>query len=116
MANRSFAEDMAYVIGCTGKALAKFELPMILPKNFAETTVAVLSLSQRAVNVLGRNHVVTLGDLMDRFNDIIKFRNCGQGTAKEIKNTFLAYWYSELTSEEVVSFWEEFLEVNGMAA
>lgn len=116
MNNRVFAEDMALVIGSADKVPTKLEFPLFISKDFRDVSVLVLSLSNRAINVLGRNKVVTLGDLMDRFDEVPRFRNCGEGTSREIKNEFLAFWYNNLEPEDITRFWEEFIDVNGMAA
>lgn len=116
MNNRVFAEDMALVIGSADKVPSKFEFPLVINKDFREMPALVLALSNRAVNVLGRNKISTLGDLMDRFDEVMRFRNCGEGTSREIKNAFLAFWYNSLESEDITRFWEEFIDVNGMAS
>ena len=116
MNDRIFAEDMAYVIGCVGRAPERFEFPLVYGNDFREIPVTMLNLSQRAVNVLGRNKISSLGELMDRFDDVARFKNCGVNTTKEIKNALLDYWYASLKSEDVVSFWENFLEVNKLAS
>jgi hypothetical protein len=46
----------------------------------------------------------------------MRFRNCGEGTSREIKNAFLAFWYNSLEPEDITRFWEEFIDVNGMAS
>ena len=85
---------------------------MVYSSIFGKTSVRELDLTERAKNVLGRNGISTMKDLMDSFDRIERFRSCGKQTVREIKNQFLQRWYETITDDECTKFWEEFIIMN----
>ena len=113
MNNRNFQEDLGLVMAMfyPGKGdVVKF--PMYSTEEFETTNVLELNLSKRAVNICIRNHIDTIGDLIENFPKLEAFRNCGKGTVKELRNSLIAFHYQALSEEKVKRFWREFIELN----
>ena len=110
---RNFSEAVTYVLANTNISIKKdLQFPLTFGSAFAKTSVREMELSERSKNILCRNGIQTMQDLMNNFEKIPKFRNCGKTSAKEIKNKFLQRWYETLEDSEVSKFWEEFIIVN----
>ena len=75
-------------------------------EKYANTNIDELCLSTRANNVLHRNGIDTLIDLINKWDIIADLRSCGKNTVKEIKNTFIKYYCNELSDSENKKFWE----------
>ena len=108
---RDFADDLGYMLSKAGRK-EEYTFPLIFDKNLRERGISELNLSQRAINVLCRSKIDSLGLLMDKFNKLNQIRNCGTTTVKEIKNAFLQYWYNFIDEEDVSKFWEDFMVAN----
>lgn len=109
---RSFKDDVTLVLAQNNFKGTRLNFPISYKKEFKEESIEILSLSMRAGNSLKRGNIFTIGDLVAKFDDLPKLRNCGISTVKEIKNVFLQAWYEQLEPEEVTAFWEEFIKVN----
>lgn len=113
MNNINFADDLTLVLGCIDlRSERHIEFPLVVTREFRERPIDELNLKVRSSNVLKRQKVFTFGQLMDRFDDIAHYRNCGETSVKEIKNVFLQTWYESVDSETRIAFWEEFIELN----
>ena len=108
---RDFEDDLGYMLSKVNRK-AKYTFPLTFDKGLRDVSIAELKLSQRAVNVLGRNKIDSLGLLMDKIERLNLLRNCGETTSKEIKNAFLQYWYNYIDEEDVSKFWENFMITN----
>lgn len=108
----SFKNDLTYVILNSDLKSKRVEFPLTFDKEFKQRSIDDLFLKTRASNVLKRRKVFTIGQVMDNFEDLAHFRNCGVDTVKEIKNALLETWYETLNSDERIEFWEEFIKIN----
>ena len=105
---RDFEDDLGYILSKVHRK-ASYTCPLIFDKHLRDISIAELSLSQRATNVLCRNKIDSIGLLMDKMEKLHMMRNCGETTAKEIKNAFLQYWYNFIDDEDVTKFWMDFM-------
>ena len=80
----------------------KFKYSVYLTDEFINTEIEALDLSQRAYNVLRRQQIHLIGELINNIDtekDLLKFRNCGENTAHEIMKKLFDYHYSLLDDE-----------------
>ena len=67
-----------------------------------------LKLSERSYNCLRRNGISTMKEIGDKWDDLWRLKTCGQKSIEEIKNKYLAFYYSTLkTDEERAEFWTD---------
>jgi len=113
---RNFSEDLTAVLAMyyPGKD-RNIKFPLRITDEFKEENILEAIFSKRASNIILRNGVETVEKLIDNFDNLSSFRGCGSGTVKEIRNTFLKYYYSTLNEKQIKTFWKEFIEVNGFA-
>lgn len=113
--DRDFLADLKYMMDSIKiKDKSKMGLPLNYKKDFEKIDIEYLNLETRSNNVLRRYHVNDMGDLMDHFKDLAKYRNCGKNSVKEIKEKFLQFWYERLSENQVKMFWEDFAKANGV--
>jgi len=100
----SFAADYTEIVTKTGvdfhgKLKMQFE-------NFKpDDPVELLFLTTRANNALRRAKIDTMGVLMKKLPTLGSLRGVGKDTVKNIKTTFVDYWYSQLNREGKLRFW-----------
>lgn len=73
-------------------------------------TLDLLELSERAYNCCCRSHISTIEEVGRRWNELGKMRGSGVKTVKEIKNSYINYYYSQLDDEERKDFWRDAVE------
>ena len=112
MKNRIFKEDLTAVLEGMQIKRKHLDFPIITTNSMRAEDIEAIPLSVRAKNVLRRSNVNTMQNLMDNFDNIHKFRSCGDSTVKEIKGNFLQWWYENLEDWQVKSFWKDFVDVN----
>ena len=116
MNNVSFKDDLTYVlVNSNINRKQNLNFPLAFSKEFKYLPIDDMNLSARASNVLKRYKVFTMQDLMDNMSNLYKYRNCGVGTVKEIKNRFLQFWYENIDEKLRTEFWEEFITTNAAA-
>lgn len=83
-------------------------------KKVCDVPAEELSLSVRGFNVLKRNNLNTLGDIIDIMNDnkLMYLRNLGEKTAREIKTKIVNYGYESLNEKEKKEFLLEVIKLN----
>ena len=111
--NRDFAEDMTAVYIAYGP-FDKVQYPINLTIDQKYEDIEVIGLSARSNNALKRNKIETVGQLSDAINKVEKMRGCGETVTREIKNSFLRWYYSEIESTKVPEFWMQFADLNGI--
>ena len=102
-----FQRDFETIIIETGMTGTQFKFNMKYFKRIADRNVSEATPNVRAYNACKRNRINTVDELVDRWDDINKFRGVGNLTVKEIKNGVLNLYYSTLTTEERKEFWKE---------
>ena len=107
-----FDEALTYVLVNTDINRENLNFPLTYSKEFGESSVREMDLSERAKNSLGRGNIHTMNELVANFDNIAKLRSCGKQTVREIKNRFLQRWYETLDDDQKTLFWEEFITVN----
>lgn len=113
---RNFSEDLTAVLAVTNTTGKEVNFPIKYNGEFENKPIAVLDIGARASNVLKRNKIFTIKDLFDVWDRVMSFKNCGAGTAKEIKMAFMKYYYDALDSQGVTRFWQDFIQQNGGSA
>ena len=98
-----FVEDYARITSKVGEFNGN--VSFWLPNVDRNERVDVLNLTERAKNSLKRSKVMTMGELLDNFDNIKKFKNVGVTTVKNIKTSFIDYHYSKLSAEQKYKFW-----------
>lgn len=75
-----------------------------------------LELSVRGEHAMKRARIFKISDVGRRWDEL-NVRGSGAKTIKEIKNKYLAYYYSKLNEEERKEFWRDMVtETEKMAA
>lgn len=69
-----------------------------------------LNLGERAYNTLRRNKIHDIPTLASRLANLGGARGAGKKVVREVKNEFLAYYYSLLDEEERKQFWRDTFE------
>lgn len=116
MAGISFRNDLTYMLSRIDLADEKqVQFPIAFNDEFKKKPIEELYLKARGTNVLKRNKIMSIGDLLERFDDLLKMRNCGVDTAKEIKNRLLQLWYESVDEPTRNEFWTEFVKANAAA-
>lgn len=72
--------------------------------------VGCLDLGERAYNCVRRKGLHTVEAVGDMFEDLWRIKGAGTKTIKEIKNKYLAYYYSELTEPQKQQFWVDTIQ------
>lgn len=109
---RCFKDDVTVVLATSNVKGDRLTFPLSFTKEFKEESIEIMQLSARAGNSLKRGGVFTIGNMLEKFDNLGKLRNCGENSVKEIKNAFLQAWYEQLEPEQVTEFWEEFVKEN----
>lgn len=115
-AKRVFSNDLLYVLVHSDIDLKggkrTLQMPLTMSEKFRNVPITAADLSVRASNALQRHGVEKVATVIAYFDCLNKIKSCGDKTIREIKNKSLQCWYESLTPEEVVSFWEEFIDMN----
>lgn len=74
-------------------------MELLIEKNVYEMDIDVLGLSERAMNALKRNKIKTIEDILDRQEELPKFKSVGKKTATEIKNKIWHYQLEKTVEE-----------------
>lgn len=77
--------------------------------------IAELELSVRSANCLRRMGYHTVGDLVrniEKSDDLLKIRNCGENSAKEIMRHLFLHQYSVLSAEKQNKWVEDLIKLN----
>ncbi len=67
--------------------------------NIFNKDIDELDLSVRARNCLKRNHIMTITDIGDHWDELHRIKNMGVKTIKEIKNKYIDYYYNSLIND-----------------
>ena len=113
MATVSFKDDLTYIlsrINLKDEQHVKFDIPF--DDEFKKRDIEELYLKTRGTNVLKRNKISTMGDVIVNFDKLAKMRNCGVDTVKEIKNKVMQLWYESVDDETRNEFWSDFVQAN----
>lgn len=107
----AFKEDMADICSVIE---AQYTFRFRFDESIAPKSVDIVGYSARAQNVLKRNGLFKIGDVLDRWGDFKKFNGCGEAANKEIKMKLLEWYYDQLTPSKKKEFWEAFVHDNGI--
>lgn len=76
--------------------------------NIFKQEIGYLELSTRAYNSLRRANITTVEKIGDNWDNLNNLRGMGATSVKEIKNKYLAFYYSSLDTEEKRNeFWAD---------
>lgn len=73
-------------------------MKFIISPEVYQKNVCDLDLSQRALNILKRNKMDTIEDVLDRQSELYSLKGCGVTSVKEIKNKILEMQIEETCS------------------
>lgn len=110
----TFANDMELVIGAAKGGSENLKLPFRITTETGATKIETLDLSQRASNALKRSQINTIGDIVDSFSTLKKFRNVGTITIREIRRKTADFLYEAMSVADRKAFWREFISLNNI--
>ena len=102
-----------------------FHFQVMFSEEQMREDVAVMDLSQRAINCLRRSGINTVGQLVKSFHtkegetskkQLRKLRNLGQNTADDILIKLFFHQFTVLSENRRKSYMDNVLEINGIAA
>lgn len=109
-----FIEDLKVVIGAAKSGNGNLKLPFRLSEATESRDIEILALSQRSNNSLKRNHIDTIGQIMERFDDLSTLRNVGAVSIKEIRRKTADFLYESMSVNNRKAFWREFITLNNI--
>lgn len=109
-----FCEDLSVVIGTATSGNTELKFPFRITTETETAEIGVLDLSPRAFNALKRNSINNVGQVTDRFSNLLSFRNIGSVTIREIRNKTAAYLYDQMNVTDKKNFWQEFIVLNNI--
>ena len=84
-----------------------------IPERFFGVSVDALELGNRARNALGRGHIETIEDILDRQGNLSRgIKGMGVNTVTEVMNRLINYVICNLTDDELKKFAIRFSELN----
>ena len=93
----------------------KLKFPVYVESPVMNEDVSELELSVRSSNCLRRAGFHTVGDLIngiEKSDDLLKIRNCGENSVREIMRNLFIYQYSVLTADRQEKWIEEVRRLN----
>ena len=92
----------------------KAKLRIGFTKDVLRAPIEELTLSVRGFNVLKRNNLHTIGDVIDaiQHNELITLRNLGAKTIRDIKTKIVIFGYDALSDEDKKAFLLETVKLN----
>lgn len=87
-----------------------------MSERFMNTSLEALELSERSHNCLKRAGFFTIGDVInniDRQEDLLKYRNLGAKSAKEIMHKIFKYHYEHLPENKLAAYRLKVAKLNG---
>lgn len=85
----------------------EFPIRLGFQDKLLDTQVEYVFCRHSIVDFLKRNKINTVGQLLEHWNSLLKLRNCGVTKFTEIRNTFLAWYYDQLSEEQKKEFWKK---------
>lgn len=86
-----------------------------LNESFLNTSIDELDLSIRSQHCLMRAGLFTIGDVIrdiDKQEDLLKYRNLGVNSAKEIMRKIFLYHYEHLKDNQKSAYLKRIVELN----
>lgn len=109
-----FSQDLSLIIGTATSGNTELKFPFRITTETEATEIEVLELSPRAFNALKRNKIANVGEVTDRFSNLLSLRNVGNVTIREIRNKTAAFLYDQMNATDKKNFWKEFIELNNV--
>jgi len=102
-----FQKDLEVIIQNTEIPEGDLTFNMRKFQRIGKRDISVLEVGTRAYNVLRRNQLSTIDDVVNNWGGLHNLHSMGITTVKEIKNAILAYYYDHLDNEEKKEFWKD---------
>ena len=109
-----FNKDLSLIIGTATSGNTELKFPFRITTETETTEIEVLELSPRAFNALKRNKIANVGQINDRFSNLLSLRNVGNVTIREIRNKTAAFLYDQMNTTDKRMFWQEFVVLNNI--
>lgn len=109
-----FVEDLKVVIGAAKSGNGNLKLPFRISEATEKKDIDILALSPRSNNALKRNHIDTIGQIMERFDDLDALRNIGTISVREIRKKTAEFLYEAMSVNDRKAFWKEFVSLNNI--
>ena len=78
------------------------KIRMIVTPEMLQANIKCLNTeSTRATNVFGRNNILTIGDLIDKLDELPKYHGMGQLSIKKIKNALVNFIIENSSDEQL---------------
>ena len=92
-----------------------FRFPVYILDKYKDMDVEDLELTVRSKNCLKRAGIKTIYDLMTGINcrqDLLKIRNCGANSSREIMESLFLFQYAQLNPEQRDRYISRIVEMN----
>jgi len=109
-----FVEDLKVVIGAAKGGNGNLKLPFRISETTGKKDIDILALSPRSHNSLRRHHIDTIGQIMERFDNLSSLRNVGAVSVKEIRRKTAEFLYESMSVNNRKAFWREFITLNNI--
>lgn len=110
----AFIDDLSIVIGAAKSGNGNLKLPFRISEATESKDIEILALSPRSNNSLKRNHIDTVGQIMERFDDLNSLRNVGAVSIKEIRRKTAEFLYESMSVNNRKFFWRKFISLNNI--
>ena len=86
--------------------------PFIETETIRNTPVTRLTLDTRSSNALQRNHVKTIGELLDKIPELDKIRGLGEKSKSRIMYELCAFTYASLDNKRKKDYLMKIIKLN----
>ena len=86
--------------------------PFLEKESIRSVSVENLNLDTRSSNALKRNHIKTIGELLDRVEELKDIRGLGAKSKGNIMYNLCAFQYNQLNAEKKIKYLLKIVEMN----
>ena len=86
--------------------------PILETQSIRSISVENLNLDTRSSNALQRNYIRTIGELLDKANELYKIRGLGTKSKSNILYSLCAFQYNQLNAERKKEYLYKIIEMN----
>lgn len=90
-----------------GRKRLSFPILLGYQENLLDMEIEFVFARRATIAFLKRNKIYTIGQLMNQWGNLMKFRSCGITRFMEIQNGFMAWYYDQLSQEQKKIFWKK---------
>ena len=87
-------------------------IPIHYPDSFKEEFIETVVQDNRSLNAMKRAQINTVGQLIDRWDELSRLKNIGKKSIKLLKNGLIQKYYDTLNVEKKAQFLMEIIKMN----